>query len=58
VQVTDLGENTAMKALLAGIAFAMAIVFTSQAFATDLPDCPSVKWKNGHYICGDIQANS
>jgi hypothetical protein len=47
-----------MKALLAGIAFAVAIVFTSQAFATGLPDCPNVKWKNGHYICGDIQANS
>jgi hypothetical protein len=53
----DLGE-TAMKALLAGIAFAIAIVFASQAFATDLPDCPNGKWKNGHYVCGDIQANS
>jgi hypothetical protein len=47
-----------MKALLVGIAFAMAIVFTSQAFATDLPDCPNGKWKNGHYVCGDLQANS
>jgi hypothetical protein len=50
--------ETAMKALLVGIAFAIAMIFTSQAFATDLPDCPSVKWKNGHYVCGDIQANS
>jgi len=55
--MTGLGETT-MKALLVGIAFAMAIVFTSQAFATDLPDCPNGKWKNGHYVCGDIQANS
>jgi hypothetical protein len=46
-----------MKALLVGIAFAMAIVFTSQAFATELPDCPNGKWKNGHYVCGD-EANS
>ncbi|MGA8696007.1 MAG: hypothetical protein WB689_19605 [Xanthobacteraceae bacterium] len=47
-----------MKALLlVGIVFAMGI-FTSQAFATDLPDCPNGKWKNGHYVCGDIQANS
>ena len=29
-----------MKTLLAGIAFALAMAFTSQAFATDLPDCP------------------
>ena len=29
-----------MKALLVGIAYAMAIVFTSQAVAADLPDCP------------------
>jgi hypothetical protein len=50
--------ETTMKALLVGIAFAMAIVFTSQAFATDLPDCPNGKWKNGHYVCGDLQANS
>jgi hypothetical protein len=57
MHAAGLGETT-MKALLVGIAFAMAIVFTSQAFATDLPDCPNVKWKNGHYICGDIQANS
>ena len=57
MQPAGLGETT-MKALLVGIAFAMAIVFSSQAFATDLPDCPNGKWKNGHYVCGDIQANS
>jgi hypothetical protein len=57
MHAAGLGETT-MKALLVGIAFAMAIVFTSQAFATGLPDCPNVKWKNGHYICGDIQVNS
>jgi hypothetical protein len=48
----------AMKTLLVGIAFAIAIVFTSQAFATELPDCPNGKWKHGHYVCGDFQANS
>jgi hypothetical protein len=42
-----------MKTLLVGIAFAIAMVFASQAFAADLPDCPNVKWKNGHYVCGD-----
>jgi hypothetical protein len=53
--VSILGE-TAMKALVLGIAFAVAIIFTSQAFAADLPDCPNVKWKHGHYICDE--ANS
>ena len=57
MDVTDLGETTMKALLLVGIAFAMGI-FTSQAFATDLPDCPNGKWKNGHYVCGDIQANS
>jgi hypothetical protein len=47
-----------MKALLVGIAFAMAMILTCQAFATDLPDCPNVKWKKGYYVCGDVQANS
>lgn len=44
-----------MKTLLAGIAFALAMAFTSQAFATDLPDCPKGAWKQGHYVCGDIK---
>jgi hypothetical protein len=47
-----------MKTLLVGIAFAIVMAFTSQAFATDLPDCPKVGWKHGHYVCGDVQANS
>jgi hypothetical protein len=47
-----------MKTLLTAIAFVIAIVFTSQAFAADLPDCPKTTWKNGHYVCGDIEANS
>jgi hypothetical protein len=49
---------TAMKTLLVGIAFGMAMIFASQAFAAELPDCPNGKWKNGHYVCGDLQANS
>jgi hypothetical protein len=49
--------DTVMKTLLVAIAFAVALVVTSQAFAADLPDCPSLKWKNGHYVC-DEQANS
>jgi len=47
-----------MKTLLAGLAFAIVMAFASQAFATELPDCPKGGWKHGHYVCGDIQANS
>jgi hypothetical protein len=36
-----------MKTLLTGIAFALVMAFTSQAFATDLPDCPKGAWKHG-----------
>ena len=42
-----------MKILLVGIALAVAMVFTSQAFAAELPDCPNVKWKHGHYVCDE-----
>ena len=45
--------GTAMKILLVGIALAVAMVFTSQAFAAELPDCPNVKWKHGHYVCDE-----
>jgi hypothetical protein len=47
-----------MKALLIGFAFGVAMFFTAEAFATDLPDCPNVKWKHGHFVCGDLQTNS
>jgi hypothetical protein len=48
-----------MKTLLtATVAFVFAIVFAAQAFAADMPDCPKGTWKNGHYVCEDIEANS
>jgi hypothetical protein len=37
-----------MKTLLVGIAFAIGMVFASQAFA--LP-CLKGIWQNGHYTC-------
>jgi hypothetical protein len=42
-----IGEIT-MKMLLVGVAFAIGMVFASQAFA--LP-CPDGTWQNGHYVC-------
>jgi hypothetical protein len=38
-----------MKILLVGIAFAIGMVFASQAFA--LPYCPYGTWQHGHYGC-------
>lgn len=57
MRLGKLGETT-MKTLLAGITFALVMAFTSQAFAMDLPDCPTGGWRHGHYVCGDVQANS
>jgi hypothetical protein len=60
--IRALGQSSSwrpqVKTLLTAIAVVIAIVFTSQAFAADLPDCPKTTWKNGHYVCGDIEANS
>ena len=41
-----------MKTLLVGIAFAIGMVFTSQAFA--VPYCPNSTWQHGHYVCGNF----
>ena len=38
-----------MKTLLVGIAFAIGMVFASQAFA--LPYCAKSTWQYGHYAC-------
>jgi transketolase len=40
-----------MKTLLVGIAFAVGMVFASQAFASEVTDCPHIVWKHGHYVC-------
>jgi hypothetical protein len=37
-----------MKTLLVSIAFAIGLVFATQAFA--LP-CPNGTWQGGHYVC-------
>ena len=46
-----------MKTLLTGVAFALTIFFTSQAFA--MPYCPNGgTLKNGHFVCVDMDDNS
>jgi hypothetical protein len=49
--VGKIGE-TVMKTFLAGVAFAIAVAFTSQAFA--LPYCPNGTWPHGHYMCANF----
>jgi hypothetical protein len=44
--------RSAMKTLLVGIAFAIGMVFASQAFA--LP-CPNGTWQGGHYTCATYE---
>jgi dipeptide/tripeptide permease len=41
-----------MKTVLMVIAFAIGMVFASQAFA--LP-CPHGTWQGGHYVCADFE---
>jgi hypothetical protein len=40
--------ETIMKTLLVGIAFTIAMVFASQAFALEY-----CQWQHGHYVCAD-----
>jgi hypothetical protein len=40
-----------MKPLLITIAFAVGMVLATQAFASDVTDCPHIVWKHGHYVC-------
>jgi hypothetical protein len=41
--------NAAMKTLAVGVAFAIGMVFASQAFA--LPYCPNGTWHGHYYVC-------
>ena len=48
-----------MKALLAGIAFVIAMVPATQASAAlNDSQCPNGALKNGHYVCGDTSSTS
>ena len=45
-----------MKTLLIGVAFALAIFSTSQAFTMPCPNGGTLK--NGHFVCVDMDDNS
>jgi len=51
-----------MKTVLTGIVlvivFSIALIFTNRAFASDaLPYCPYMIWKQGQYICVDLDTD-
>jgi hypothetical protein len=52
-----------MKAVLTGIVlgivFSITLIFGNRAFASDmLPNCAYMIWKQGQYICVDLDTNS
>ena len=44
----EIGKRT-MKTLLAGVAFAIAVAFSSQASA--FPYCTKITWHGDYYVC-------
>jgi len=44
----EIGKRT-MKTLLAGVAFATAVAFSSQASA--FPYCTKITWHGNYYVC-------
>ena len=44
----QIGKRT-MKTLLAGVAFAIAVAFSSQASA--FPYCTKITWHGNYYVC-------
>ena len=52
--------ETCHESALTGIAFAVAVVLASQAFAANANDnrCTNYTLKNGHFVCGDMGDNS
>ena len=45
----EIGKRT-MKTLLAGVAFAIAVAFSSQASAA-FPYCTKITWHGNYYVC-------
>ena len=51
--------KTVLTGIVLGIVFSIALFFGNRAFASDtLPDCAYMIWKQGQYICIDLDYNS
>jgi hypothetical protein len=50
--------KTVLTGIVLGMAFSIAVIFGSRAFASDtLPDCAYMFWKHGRYICIDLDTD-
>jgi hypothetical protein len=51
--------KTALTGIVLGIVFSITLIFGNRAFASDtLPDCAYMIWKQGRYICVDLDSAS
>ena len=51
--------KTVLTGIVLGIVFSIALIFGNRAFASDtLPACEYMIWKQGQYICIDLDYNS
>ena len=60
--VPELARSFPMKTALTGIAlgivFCIALIFSNRAFASDtLTSCPYLIWKQGQFICVDLDSD-
>jgi hypothetical protein len=50
--------KTALTGIALGIVFCIALIFSSRAFASDtLTSCPYLIWKQGQFICVDLDSD-
>jgi len=51
--------KTVLTGIVLGIVFSIALIFGNRAFASDtLPYCTYMIWKQGQFICVDLDTNS
>jgi hypothetical protein len=51
--------KTALTGIVLGIVLLIALIFGNRAFASEtLPSCAYMIWKQGRYICVDLDHNS
>jgi hypothetical protein len=50
--------KTVLTGVVLGIVFSIALIFSNRAFASDtLPSCAYMIWKQGQFICADLDTD-
>jgi hypothetical protein len=50
--------KTVLTGIVLGIVFSSALILSNRAFASDTqPTCPYMIWKQGRFICIDLDAD-